>query len=512
MYKKNRELRRTDILAKRTCLIACFFIILCLLVIVSNLLLRTLFEQESSSSSSSSSGQIRLESPAVDRRTVLTASRSIATTNTDPTTTTTTTTTPTTPTSNAIRTTTTSTTTTTKTDARTTVVKMQGFCFSPRSPSKPRASQFALPCIPTDVNYSNYSRMSSASGSSSSLSLLEGLLTVQQRQVGLYAAFNTSTIPPAPLDKKHRHSYYAKLYSNETSLTNKKIKLRVVVHASGHLRSFRKCAASLKENVLEMNEAPFYLVTYPNIGDRRLGTEGTEDGDPPLSSTDMQELIYHYRPYLAGLFLLDYPAMDEYLSSVVPPFLFQNYPWGWWMRQFFTTELATDMSTASMEGNNNTVNNTFLKLKLEQTLYTKPGYNSVDHAPFDIAIRVRPDLCIIGPLWVESILPVEEQRRALLKWSAAEIKNQTSKEDAVLNQSFAVYFKCKKTSYEPLLVPPRHIVRASYHSKYPDYTSDFSAIMRMDDDNVNNNKSVPGSFFRFFHEATTVLSEKELRA
>ncbi|ORC84354.1 uncharacterized protein TM35_000461730 [Trypanosoma theileri] len=356
--------------------------------------------------------------------------------------------------------------------------------------------------------------MPSASGSSSSSSLLEGLLTVQQRQVGLYAAFNTSTIPPAPLHKKHHHSYYAKLYSNETSLTNKKVKLRVVVHASGHLRSFRKCAASLKENVLEMNEAPFYLVTYPNIGDRRLGTQGMEDEDPPLSSTDMQELIYHYRPYLAGLFLVDYPAMDEYLSSVVPPFLFQNYPWGWWMRQFFTTELATDMSTASMEGNNNTVNNTFLKLKLEQTLYTKAGYNSVDHAPFDIAIRVRPDLYIIGPLWVESILPVEEQRRALLKWSAAEINNQTSKEDAVLNQSFAVYFKCKKTSYEPLLVPPRHIVRASYHPMFPNFVSDFSTIARMYDDdnnNNNNNKSVPGDVFRFFHESTTVFSETELR-
>ncbi|KAH9586282.1 hypothetical protein LSM04_004594 [Trypanosoma melophagium] len=309
MHKKSREVRRSDALAKRTYIIACFFITLFLLVTVSNLLLRTLFEQDSSSLPSSR--QIRVESSALDGTAVLRAFRSVTTTNLAHTA------------SFAITTTSTPITSTSANTIRTsTPVRMQGFCFSPpSSPSRPRKTRFALPCIPTDVNYSNYSGIPSTS-TSYSVSLLDGLLTVQQRQIGLYAAFNTSTIPPAPLHKKRRHSYYAKVYSNETLFSKENVKLRVVVHASGHLRTLRKCAASLREHVLEMNAAPFYLVTYPNIGDKRLGTQETEDDDPPLSRTDMQELIYHYRPYLAGLFLLDYPAMDEYLSSVVPPLYF----------------------------------------------------------------------------------------------------------------------------------------------------------------------------------------------
>ncbi|ORC82374.1 uncharacterized protein TM35_000911050, partial [Trypanosoma theileri] len=290
-------------------------------------------------------------------------------------------------------------------------ITVGSYCFTRHGALRSGAEVHTPPCFPLDVNYSNYSGLPP---NYHFFSLLDGVITVEQRRVGIYATFDTSRIPPAPIEVKRHHSHYAKLLH---SPSNRRAQLRVVVQLSGHLRTFQKCAPSLKGNILTMNEAELFIATYPNLGHRRRGLTGIPEEDPPLSSAEMQDVIYHYRPHLAGMFLLDSISMREYMKVLFSRKVLESTIWAWNILQFFTTELAHDMSIAeSMREEISPAelgDNLFFRFTCDRVLYTRSGYRRVTHAPFDIVIRLRPDLYIMGPLWVEPLLTVEQQQQAL---------------------------------------------------------------------------------------------------
>jgi hypothetical protein len=247
----------------------------------------------------------------------------------------------------------------------------------------------------------------------------KGVVSVEWKKFGLYTTFEHI----APRNTPH---------------------LRVAVEMSGHMRTFKKCYESTVKNLLEPNQALLFLVTYPDIGDKRFGIRVQERDDPVL----IEQLQDMYGPHLAALYSLDVPTVTAYLNSLFPAW-FHLKQWSWMIYQLFTMDVAHDIAMAHILGSQEQEHFQLSDPTMLRKVF-RPFAARALWPKYDVMIRVRPDLYIMGP---SVVIPFDETHH-------------------VFN------FSCGGSSYE-IAFDRTQVIRAPHHPNfewYADKLSDHSAI------------------------------------
>lgn len=267
-----------------------------------------------------------------------------------------------------------------------------------RVEEKPTDVVYRVPCVPWNTR---------------------SLISVEWKRFGLYTTFEHVSPRPGPA-------------------------LKIAVEMSGHMRTYRKCYASTVQHLLEPNNALLFGVTYPDVGDKRFGVR-EQERDLPIP---FDEIVDMYGPYLASLYILDVPTITTMLNGVFPAW-FHLKQWSWMIYQLFTMDVAHDIATAHMMGSRDnegfhrddpTILKKVFRASTNRHLWTR----------YDVMIRIRPDLYILGPV---VIAPYDATR-------------------------FVFNFSCGGNHYE---VPfdRTEIIRSPHHPNYEwflDKLSDHSAV------------------------------------
>lgn len=173
--------------------------------------------------------------------------------------------------------------------------------------------------------------------------------------------------------------------------------LKVAVEMSGHMRTYKRCYKSLVANLLAPNQALLFIATYPDLGEKRYGIRMQEFSD----EVPMSDLVSMYSPYLAQAYMLDLPTLTRKLSRWFASY-FQLKQWSWMIFQLFTMELAHNTTLAHMPS-------TAADIEAADPTVVRhvvPGRAAPPVWPdFDIVIRVRPDLYILGEALVRAMTP-----------------------------------------------------------------------------------------------------------
>ena len=274
---------------------------------------------------------------------------------------------------------------------------------------------------------------------------LSGLVSVEWRKTGLFAFF--SHISPPTADRLPK----APSTPGRVRPVESVAPLKIAVEMSGHMRTYRACYKSTVDRVLAPNQALLFAVTYPDVGDKRFGIR-VQEPDLPVHA---DELAVMYRPYLASLALLDVPIVRQQLETWFPTVV--RLPmWTWMLYQLFTMELTHNMtlrymSVATAEASRLDVDP---GLRATKDVVLLPSSQRSAWGPsFDVVIRVRPDLYIIGSVFVR---PTNEARTEA-----------------------GFFFDCDGQSYPPKVFSVREVIRSSHHPTveyFSDPISDHSAV------------------------------------
>jgi hypothetical protein len=216
--------------------------------------------------------------------------------------------------------------------------------------------QYRIPCVPWNTT---------------------GLVRVQHKRFGLLASFDH--LEPRPRDAKQ--------------------KLRVAVEMSGHMRTYQDCAASCRFHLLRPNNALLFSATYPDVGNKRQGVR-VQERDEPVELPVMQEL---YGPHLAAVYLLDLPTVTGQLRRWFPS-IFGDTHWSWMIYQLFTMELVHNTTLQHLAPAAH--DDTTLDLALSKNKADKKGRELARRwGSFDVIVRVRPDLYILGNVTLFQLAP-----------------------------------------------------------------------------------------------------------
>lgn len=225
--------------------------------------------------------------------------------------------------------------------------------------------------------------------------------SITMTQYGIQAVFHTHSRVDAP---KHT--------GDEDTQA---IPLRVAVEMSGHMRTYQRCSESLVENVLRPNDALLFVATYPDLGDKRFGVRHQERD----AAAEVEDIVSRYKGFLHTLSIVDQPTLTVDLRRWFPN-LFQNTQWSWMIYQLYMLEH---------------VHNVSVETKI----------------PFDIFIRVRPDLFILGKV---VLTPTTES-----------------------SSDFTLF--CGEHNWTATLTADQHLLRSPHHPRLQwerDPVSDHSAI------------------------------------
>ena len=168
---------------------------------------------------------------------------------------------------------------------------------------------------------------------------------------------------------------------------------------SGHMRTFRRTYHTCVSNVLQPNRALLFMSTYPDIGDKRFGIRFQERDDP----ASVREIAQYYSPYLAAMYAVDVPAITRRLWHTFPT-VFQLTQWSWMIYQLYMMELAHNVTLqyvgaqATVEGDSVTEAERFLFHNNSLANFVRGKWKD-----FDIVVRIRPDLYILGQVTLTSI-------------------------------------------------------------------------------------------------------------
>ena len=280
---------------------------------------------------------------------------------------------------------------------------------------QPSDALYRVPCVPWNTS---------------------NLLQIEWRKNGLLATFEH--VAPPTLDDPPR----ARL---ESVLANPPPPLQIAVEMSGHMRTFRHCYRTTVKNLLLPNQALLFAVTYPDVGDKRFGVR-FQDRDSPAPVNEIADM---YSPYLAALYVLDVPTITRDLNGWFPQF-FHLKQWSWMIYQLFTMDLAHNI-TLMHQRNETALRREVLRGDPPMLVKTlRQPVNPLKWTHFDVVVRVRPDLYILGDVWIRRVGP----------------------EDAVFN------FSCGENVYtEPFTV--HDVIRAPHHPTiewFSDPLSDHSAV------------------------------------
>ena len=229
--------------------------------------------------------------------------------------------------------------------------------------------------------------------------------------------------------------------------------LKVAVEMSGHMRTFRQCRSTTVHRLLRPNNALLFVVTYPDIGDKRYGVREQLEDDP----VPMEEIAESYGSHLAAAYHLDLPTVSTALYLRFPS-LFVLKQWSWMIYQLFTMELTHNITLrhVSTVANIRSTQTTSLR---DVVVGKRPGdfdgrRLASRWSDFDAVIRIRPDLYIVAAVRLYQIT----------------------------DNSLAVAMRCKNINYWDNFTSSM-ILRSPHHPTiqwYLDHLSDHSAIGTME--------------------------------
>ena len=198
--------------------------------------------------------------------------------------------------------------------------------------------------------------------------------------------------------------------------------LRVAVEMSGQMRTYKSCWESLRKHILEPNQALLFMASYPDVGDKRFGVRVLERDDV----VPIDRIAEMFSPFLASFYVTDLPSVTNRLKVEFPT-LFVQTQFSWMLYQLFMMDLAHTLVMHHSKGplwvdgmDAPFVVNKEGRLPVFKRDAGEPAINTeggiVERPPiewvraaaspwraFDIVIRVRPDIFILGPLWIRPL-------------------------------------------------------------------------------------------------------------
>ena len=258
-------------------------------------------------------------------------------------------------------------------------------CFQfARDDQKPRDAISRVPCVPWDS---------------------PRLHTVAMARYGVLSQYH-HVDPPKSLEEL-RGRVKEELWEGDASFkTRPSTPLRIGVAMSGQMRTYKRCYKTIRDHLLATNEALLFVASYPDVGDKRFGVRVEERDD----EVDAGEVAGMFAPYLASMYTVDLPTLTRRLHAEFPTLMVTTQH-SWMVYQLFMMDLAqtillrhhlgaqwTDGAYAPF-----TVNKA---VSISSADGAAPSSFSATPWPsFDVVVRIRPDLYILGPAWIRPLTP-----------------------------------------------------------------------------------------------------------
>eukprot|EP00744_Colponema_vietnamica_P006980 GILI01010078.1.p1 GENE.GILI01010078.1~~GILI01010078.1.p1 ORF type:complete len:330 (-),score=30.60 GILI01010078.1:35-1024(-) len=169
---------------------------------------------------------------------------------------------------------------------------------------------------------------------------------------------------------------------------------------SGQMRTYKRCYKSIVENVLKTNDALLFIASYPDVGDKRFGVRVIERDDEVPAG----EVAKMFSPYLASMYTADVPTVTRRLNGEFPTMMTTTQH-SWMVYQLFMMDLAhTILLRHSLGAQWN--DGTYKPFVINEK-NPSDGFKSTPWKSFDVVVRIRPDLYILGPMWLRSLTPTQ---------------------------------------------------------------------------------------------------------
>jgi hypothetical protein len=205
--------------------------------------------------------------------------------------------------------------------------------------------------------------------------------------------------------------------------------IRVAVVNGGHLRTYRKCLPSLVKRVVRLNHADLFLLTYSYLAIQRLN----ESIVPPTEYVNLTHVLSLARPHLRELYLLDEAKIQQAVRSSFPKHSREFYG-------LLAKMLSLEVGTRLAAGGTSLLSFTGQPHEFRgsgSSPQTWEADAAVAARSYDVIVRVRPDIYIIGSL--------------------------SFFRGAESNASVNVLFSCGATEYASSRVEPDAFFRTPHH-------------------------------------------------
>jgi hypothetical protein len=183
----------------------------------------------------------------------------------------------------------------------------------------------------------------------------------------------------------------------------------------GHMRTFRQCAARARDKLLRPNNAALYIVSYMASGDKRPGRREQELVD---DAVDWRAAAAAYAPHLAAALIVDGTALRAAVARAFPE-QWDKPQQAWMLYQFALMEAAARMAAAAPGGFSPVSTVDLLgptggcgwhkAVPVGAVASIRSGWAPAGGVspgvPYDVLIRMRPDLFVVGTLRIAAALP-----------------------------------------------------------------------------------------------------------
>jgi hypothetical protein len=142
--------------------------------------------------------------------------------------------------------------------------------------------------------------------------------------------------------------------------------LRTAVVSSGHLRTYRQCTPSLLDRIVRPNKADLFLITYSYLAIQLLN----ESVPPATQYIDINHVVLSHAPFLRQIYLFDDAKVKRAVRAAFPK------------------------HAAEYQG----LLSKMLTLEVGMQMIGGAGEQLHVPIPYDVVVKVRPDIFIIGNL------------------------------------------------------------------------------------------------------------------
>ena len=174
--------------------------------------------------------------------------------------------------------------------------------------------------------------------------------------------------------------------------------LRTAVISGGHMRTYKMCVQSLTDRLLKPNNADLFIVTYPNLAISRLKSS------PETEFINLEHVIASHRPYLQQLVLLDDMKVPQFVRNTFP---LHSVDFSSHLGKMLVLETGMMMLIGGSDR--------LLKQHRDKINWLQSIERQIGHIPYDIIVRVRPDIFILGELLFSRRAPNATDSNATLR-------------------------------------------------------------------------------------------------